>query len=100
MITQTMYNAFKQNEWVDAGLKDFCEFSDCIEYVNQSYYGDDHLEGEWYYCDDEKLTIYFGSFGNYNSPGASSYTYASVYETVEDYQKMKAAWESYPEYID
>ncbi len=96
------YNAFDHKGWGAAGLKDYCDFSDAIEYVNQSEYGDGQLEGAWYYCDDETRTIYCGSFGNYNSPGASSYTYAEVYdeEEREEYEADKRKWESKPEYLD
>lgn len=95
------YCEFDHKAWQAAGLKDYGDFSECVEYVNQEEDGPDQDRGEWYYCDDDTLTIYYGSFGNYNSPGASSYTYADVYEQDEraDYERVKAEWESYPEYL-
>lgn len=96
------YNAFNHKAWDEAGLKDFGDFADMVEYINQSEYGDGQLEGEWYYCDDEKLTIYTGTFGNYNSPGASSYTNADVYEAdeKEEYEAEKKRLEACDEYSE
>lgn len=96
----TSYNAFDHKAWEAAGLKDFGDFAECVEYVNQFELGDGQLEGDWFYCDDETLTIYTGSFGNYNSPGASSYTNADVYEAdeKEEYEAEKAKLEAQPEY--
>lgn len=81
-------------------MKDFCDYSDCIEYVNQSEYGDGQLEGEWYYGDDEALTIYSGTFGNYNSPGASCYTTSETFETEEEYRCQLQQWADQPEYLE
>lgn len=92
-------NAFNHKDYAAEGFKDFSEYSDGIEYVNQSEYGDDCLEGEWYYGDDEALVIYSGSFGNYNSPGADSYTNAERFETAEEYREELAKWEACPEYL-
>jgi hypothetical protein len=96
------YNASEYAKWEAAGLKDYGDFCECVEYVNQSEYGCDQLEGEWYYCDDETLTIYYGTFGNDNSPGASCYTDADVYSEEEraDYEAAKAEWEAQPEYTE
>lgn len=96
------YNAFNHKAWAEAGLKDFGDFAECVEYVNQSEYGDGQLEGEWYYCDDETRTIYTGTFGNYNSPGASSYTNADVYDEdeIDDYNAEKAKLEAQDEYSE
>jgi hypothetical protein len=94
------YNAFNHKAWAEAGLKDFGDFAECVEYVNQFELGDGTLEGEWYYCDDETRTIYTGTFGNYNSPGASSYTNADVYDEdeIEEYNAEKAKLEAQEEY--
>jgi hypothetical protein len=93
------YNAFDHAKWDAAGLKDFGDFAECVEYVNQRDYGD-FTEGDWYYCDDETRTIYTGTFGNYNSPGASSYTNADVYEAdeIEEYEAEKKKLEAQDEY--
>lgn len=96
------YNAFGHKEWDAAGLKDFGDFAEAVEYINQSEYGDGQLEGEWYYCDDDTRTIYTGTFGNYNSPGASSYTNADVYDEdeQEEYDAEKKRLEACDEYSE
>lgn len=94
------YVASQYRDWKNAGLKDFGDFSECIEYVNQTEDGFDSLRGDWFYGDDDTRTIYYGSFGNYNSPGASHYTYADVYDTEEEYREELAKWEALPEYLD
>jgi hypothetical protein len=98
----TTYNAFDHKTWDAAGWKDFGDFSEMIEYVNQSEYSDGQLEGEWWWADDAARTVYYGSFGNYNSPGASSYTYAEVYEEdeEEEYLAEVKQWEAFPEYLE
>lgn len=78
--------AFNHKEWDDAGLENYEDFSDKIEYVNQREIGD-CSEGEWFYIADKprpdgSKVIYHGTFGNYNSPGASSYTYAEIFENA------------------
>lgn len=93
-------NAFDHKAWTAAGFKDFSEYGDGIEYVNQSEYGDGQLEGEWWYADDKALVIYSGSFGNDNSPGAESYTYAEQYDTREEFDAAVKEWESKPEYLE
>jgi len=94
------YCAWNRVEWDEAGLKDFCDFSDCIEYKNQSEYGDGQLEGHWFYDDAEKLTLYWGSFGNYSSPGASSNTHAIIYDNEKEFKEAVAHWESLEEYLE
>ncbi len=93
---------FNHKEWKENNLKDFGEFAECVEYVNQREYGDGQLEGEWYYIPDEvpPYVIYYGTFGNYNSPGASSYTFAEIYEEdeKEEYQTLCEKWRSCEEY--
>ena len=92
------YYAWDHKEWAAQGLRDYADFED-VTYVNQEDFGD-YYEGDWFYDDKDTLTIYYGSFGNYNAPGASSYTYADVYETLEEFEKELAEYESAPEYID
>ena len=92
------YCAWDHKEWAAQGLRDYADFED-VTYVNQEDFGD-YYEGDWFYDDKDTLTIYYGSFGNYNAPGASSYTYADVYETLEEFEKELAEYESAPEYID
>ncbi len=102
MSSITVYGS-NYREWAEHGLKDFGDFSDCIEYVNQTEDYCDSLAGEWYYCDDDALVIYSGTFGNYNSPGASHYMSAEVYDRDGEgraaYEKDKAGWESQDEYL-
>ncbi len=93
------YNAWNHKEWEAAGLLSFEDFSDAIEYVNQRDIGD-QLEGGWWYSDDDKMTIYTGTFGNYNSPGASSYTKADIYDDADEFKAEIAKLEAMPEYVD
>lgn len=96
--------AFDHQDWNDLGLADYGDFSDCIEWCNQ---GEDAFSGygRWYYIPDEPLpdgsrVIYHGTYGNYNSPGASSYTYAEIYDPDEkdEYTKHVAYWERQEEW--
>lgn len=80
-------NAFNHKEWSSYGLADFGDFAECITEINV---GEDAFSGygEWFYVPDEPLptgerAIYFGSWGNDNSPGASSYTYAERYDVSD-----------------
>ena len=104
------FTASNHHEWDAAGLQDYSDFSDKITHCNQVECGDVN-QGEWYYIPDEPLTkgphigcrvIYSGSFGNYNSPGASSYTYANIYECDDDdemsFLDEQQGWEASPEY--
>ena len=84
----------------EAPYKEFGDFAECVTYCNQLEIGDGSYEGDWFYCDDESLTIYDGTFGNDHSPGASDYTHHERYETKEEYEKHKAKYEDYPEYLE
>ena len=99
-MASTSYTAWNHHEWDEAGLKDFADFAECVEYVNQSDDYGDSMRGEWYYGDDATMTVYSGSFGNDHSPGASSYTYATVYEDLEEFRKGVSEWELCPEYVE
>jgi hypothetical protein len=106
--------AFNHRDWSAYNLADYGDFAECVEWVNQQEDGCDQLRGEWWYSPDEVVTvdrqgtfrvIYYGSFGNYNSPGASSYTYAELYDVadaddVADYAKAVERWEGFPEYLE
>ena len=101
----TTYNAFSDRQaWADLNLMDYGDYADCVEYVNQTWYGNDQLEGEWYYIDYDRRMIYAGSFGNYNSPGADSYTHCVVYgeydEDREDFEADVQELEGSPEYLE
>lgn len=93
-------SAFNHREWAERGLKDFSDFADCVSYINQKEYGDGQLEGDWFFADDDTQTVYFGTFGNDNSLGASSYTFADQYQTQEEYLAEVARLEAMPEYLE
>jgi len=80
-------NAFNHAEWQRHGLADFEDFADQITECNM---GEDSFSGfgEWYFIPEEPLpngerVIYYGSWGNDNSPGASSYTYAELFDVTD-----------------
>jgi hypothetical protein len=99
-MSSTSYRGYDHKEWAAAGLKDYADFSDCVEYVNQEDDYCDSLRGEWWYADDETRTIYSGTFGNDHSPGASHMTFAEVYDEEEEYKEAVAVWEAQPEYLE
>lgn len=100
-------NAFNHDEWQRYGLAAYEDFADLISECNV---GEDAFSGygNWFYVPDEPLpnndrVIYFGSWGNDNSPGASCYTYAEIFDMndAEDagaFQHRVREWESQPEY--
>lgn len=102
-------NAFNLDEWERHGLADFGDFADQITECNT---GEDSFSGfgEWYFVPDEPLpngdrVIYFGSWGNDNSPGASMYTNAEIFDVLDpnqliEFSKRVDHWESQPEYIE
>ena len=94
------YTASDHMSWNGAGLEDFEKFSEMVEYINQTELGDGQHEGEWYYSDDENLTIYHGTFGNDNSPGASDYTYATVFDDIAEYEAESLRLEMCDEYAE
>jgi hypothetical protein len=96
----TTYYASDYRDWEAAGLRDYGSFAECVTFTNQTEYGDGQLEGNWYYCDDDRRVIYHGTFGNYNSPGSDHDTYADVYgdDETADYEATKAKWDAEPEY--
>lgn len=79
-----------------ADLMRYEQFSDKITYVNQKDIGDCY-KGSWFYGDDENLVIYYGTFGNFNSPGSRMET--EEFETQKEYQTMLAKWKNLPEYL-
>lgn len=96
----TNYRPSDYASWESAGLKDFGDYSDSIEYREQRECYGDSLEGGWFYGDDDTLTIYSGTYGNYNSPGASHYTSADVYDDREEYLAEVKRLDALPEYLD
>ncbi len=80
-------NAFDHAEWNRHGLADFGSLSEKITECNM---GEDAFSGfgEWFYIPEMPLpngdrVIYFGSWGNDNSPGATSYTYATLFDVSD-----------------
>ena len=81
--------------------------ADMVTECNQ---GEDTFSGygKWFFIPDDPLpnndrVIYFGTWGNDNSPGASSYTNAEIFEMNDpddaaDYEKRVNDWEGQPEY--
>jgi hypothetical protein len=99
--------AFNHKEWARYGLQEFGDFADQVGECNM---GEDAFSGygEWFYIPDEPLAnndrvIYFGTWGNDNSPGASSCTYAEIFDMdceAAEYQKRIKHWESQPELVE
>jgi hypothetical protein len=102
-------NAFNQEEWERLGLADFGDYADRINEVNV---GEDSFSGfgEWFFVPDEPLpdgsrVIYFGSYGNDNSPGASIYTNAEIFDVTDadelaEFTHRVQHWDSQPEYVE
>lgn len=102
-------NAFNYEEWDHLGLADFGDFADQISECNV---GEDAFSGfgEWFFVPDDPISsgdrvIYFGSWGNDNSPGASMYTSAEVFDMADAadaaaFAKRVKEWESQPEHLD
>ena len=94
------YSAHRFEAWEAAGLKDYGDYADCVEYRNERESGFGDSEGAWFYGDDDNLTIYTGTFGNDHSPGASHYTSAEVFDDREEYLAEVKRLDSLPEYLD
>ena len=102
-------SAFNHAEWNRHGLADFSEFADQIAECNM---GEDAFSGfgEWFFVPNEPLpngdrVIYFGSWGNDNSPGASMYTNAEIFDALDpdqliEFSKRVDHWENQPEFAD
>ena len=102
-------SAFNHDEWERHGLADFGDFADMISECNV---GEDSFSGygDWFFVADEPLpngdrVLYFGSWGNDNSPGASMYTNAEVFDgndpaNLAEFNRRVKHWESQPEYVE
>lgn len=100
-VTQeTTVHANHYDEWAAHHLKDFGDYAESVEYVNQEPDYGDSLSGEWYYGDDDNLVIYEGTFGNDHSPGSDHHTVATIYPDYDGYRERMADLESQPEYLD
>lgn len=85
-------------EWILAGLKSFEDFAEAIERRNQVESREGQLEGEWFFGDETALVIYWGTFGEGNSPGEPHYTHADKYQDREAFFTALYKWEILPEY--
>ena len=102
-------NEFDNDEWHRHRLADFGDFADQISECNM---GEDSFSGfgEWFYVPGEPLpngdrVIYFGSWGNDNSPGASDYTNAEIFDCLDDdhlaeFSKRVEQWDEQPEFAE
>ena len=112
--------ASDHHEWDKNSLADYGEFSERVTECNQREWAD-FTTGQWFYIPDEVLppmkdvdygdqkpnerVIYSGSWGNDNSPGASHYTEAEIFDMddAEDaaaFAERKAEWESQEEWLE
>ncbi len=81
-------------------MLDFADYADCVEYINQRPDYCDSYSGEWYYGDDETLTLYHGTFSNDHSPGCSGATWNQTFDTKDEYDAVIARLAAEPEYIE
>lgn len=101
--------AFNHAEWERLGLADYGDFA---EQISECNVGEDAFSGfgAWFYVPDEPLpngdrVIYFGSWGNDNTPGASMYTHAEIFDgndpaELAEFDRRVKHWESQPEYLE
>jgi hypothetical protein len=100
--------AFNHTEWAELDLQDYGDFAEQISECNA---GEDSFSGfgEWFFVPDEPLpsgyrVIYFGSWGNDNSPGASMYTHAELFDLADDddvaeFKRRLKHWQKQPEWV-
>ncbi len=104
-------DATDYRSWEAYGLLDYEDYAERVSEYNQRELGD-ITEGSWFYADTTRLVneqgvfrvIYSGSWGNYNSPGANSFTRAELYDInepqeEEDFKRDKASLEAEPEWL-
>ena len=82
--------ALNYKEWEKYNLENYCDFSEKLTEYDMRTIGDS-VKGCWYYIPEGQTIIHFGEWGEYNSPGASSYTWANIYDEdeTEDFLKHK-----------
>ena len=108
-------SACNHAEWDRYELKEYGEIAEKTHDCNQKDLGD-CTQGTWFYIPDEPhfvkeedetrvyRVIYSGTWGNYSSPGADSYTYADLYdcedkEDMKEFQKDQKRWNRKPEWL-
>lgn len=95
-----LLNAFNDRKyWAEYKLKDFGDYAEMVEYVNDRPDCFDSNRGDWFYGDDERKILYSGTYGNDHSPGASMYTYAEIL-TPEEYRQALEKWNKAPAYLE
>jgi hypothetical protein len=99
-------SAFNHDDWQYRRLADFADFADqlCERDVGEDAFGG---YGEWFFVPVDPLpngdrVIYFGSWGNDYSPGASAYTNAEVFDgndpvELAEFTLRVQEWEAKPE---
>ena len=102
-------NAGQQAEWKSLGLADFRDFSEKITECNVGDNGDSGF-GQWFFVPEEPMpngdrVFYFGSWGNYNSPGAWAYTNAEIFDgddpaDLAEFQTWVKHWKNQPEFVE
>lgn len=100
--------AFNNAEWSRFGL---AEYGDFTEQISERNMGEDSFcgYGQWFFVPDRPLpsndlVIYFGSWGNDNSPGASLHTHAEIFdaddpEEIAEFHVRVHQWQSAPEFV-
>lgn len=91
-------------EPIEAGNYNGWDFPYFVQHLldesEPSYCNQTDDSGEWFLADALGMTVVFGTYGNYNSPGAADYTYATVYQTREEYESAVLLWEEREEYLE
>ena len=97
MSSELVYGTDKQ--WEDLGLYKVLQKHE-MTFCRQEQDMEDTFQGSWWAADDETLTIFHGTFGDSNSPGASHFTCAQICSDEETYQREVKYWESQEEYLE
>lgn len=93
-----IYFADSHARWEEADLMDHANFAEFTTFVWQTEHGDGTLSGSWWHGDEPTRTVYGGIFGTHNSPGASGYTWAVVFDDVNNYEDAVSRCKQIPEY--